>query len=186
MALSLPYLGEHCEQVGISAQGIVNHLLPVLPISSITKGVVFELNAFRVNCNFSWNCFYEWLTLMANDALPLTLVAVKSLVFRLNKKRSELSRNKHGDQIVLLFQEPFFAQQSVPAAEHAQPSNDSAEVQQKVVVTAKPKLCVRNVNKKLKRKDEKIKEFKSEVSALSKENHGLHSRLATLRQQCNV
>ena len=46
MALSLPYLGEHCEQVGISAQGIVNHLLPVLPISLITKGVVFELNAF--------------------------------------------------------------------------------------------------------------------------------------------
>ena len=46
MALSLPYLGEHCEQVGISAQDIVNHLLPVLPISSITKGVVFELNAF--------------------------------------------------------------------------------------------------------------------------------------------
>ena len=79
--------GEHCEQVGISAQGIVNHLLPVLPIS---KGVVFELNAFRVNCNFSWSCFYEWLTLMANDALPLTLTAVKSLVFRLNKKRSEL------------------------------------------------------------------------------------------------
>ena len=76
------------------------------------------------------------------DALPLTLTAVKSLVFRLNKKRLELSCNKHGDQIVLLFQEPFFAQQSVPAAEHAQPSNDSAEVQQKVVVTAKPKLCV--------------------------------------------
>ena len=44
---------------------------------------------------------------MANDALPLTLAAVKSLVFRLNKKRLELSRNKRGDQIVLLFQEPF-------------------------------------------------------------------------------
>ena len=160
MALSLPYLDEYCEQVGISAQGIVNHLLPVLLISLITKGVVFELNVFRVNCSLSWNCFYEWLTLMANDALPLTLTAVKSLVFRLNKKRLELSRNKHGDQIVLLFQEPFFAQQSVPAAEHTQPSNDSAEVQQKVVVTAKPKLCVRNVNKKLKRKDEKLRNIK--------------------------
>ena len=52
MALSLPYLGEHCEQVGISAQGIVNHFLPVLPISSITKGVTLELNAFQMNCNF--------------------------------------------------------------------------------------------------------------------------------------
>ena len=176
------------EQVEISAQGIINYLLPVLPISLITKGVVFELNAFRVKCNFSWNYFYEWLTLMANDALPLTLTAVKSLVFRLNKKRSELSRNKHGDQIVLLFQEPFlhsrvYLQQNTHnQAEHAQPSNDGAEVQQKVVVTAKPKLCVRNVNKKLKRKDEKIKEFKSEVSALSKENHGLHSHLATAQR----
>ena len=47
MALSLPYLGEHCEQAGISAQGIVNHLLPLLPNSLITKGVIFELNAFR-------------------------------------------------------------------------------------------------------------------------------------------
>ena len=182
MALSLPYLGENCERVGISAQGIVNHILPALPISSITKGVVFELNAFRVNCNFSWNCFYEWLTLMVDDVLPLTRTAIKSLVFRLNKKLSELSRNKHSDQIVLLFQEPFFAQQSIPAVEHAQPSNVSAEVQQKVVVSAKPKLCVRNVNKKLKCKDEKIKEFKSEVSALSKENHGLHSCLATAQR----
>ena len=182
MALSLPYLGENCERVGISAQGIVNHILPVLPISSITKGVVFELNAFRVNCNFSWNCFYDWLTLMVDDVLPLTLTAIKSLVFRLNKKCSELSRTKHSDQIVLLFQEPFFAQQSIPAAEHAQPSNVSAEVQQKVVVSAEPKLCVRNVNKKLKHKDEKIKEFKSEVSALSKENHELHSCLATAQR----
>ena len=41
MALSLPYLGENCERVGISVQGIVNYILPVLPVSSITKGVVF-------------------------------------------------------------------------------------------------------------------------------------------------
>ena len=102
--MSLPYLGEHCEQVEISAQGIINYLLPVLPISSITKGVVFELNAFQMNCNFSWNRFYEWLTLMANDALPLTMTAVKSLVFRLNKECLKFSHNKHGDQIAL--QEP--------------------------------------------------------------------------------
>ena len=41
-------------------------------------------------------------------------------------------------------------------------------MQQKVVVAAKPKLCVRNINKKLKLKGERIKEFKSEDSALSK------------------
>ena len=37
-------------------------------------------------------------------------------------------------------------------------------------------------NKKLKRKDEKINGFKSEVSALSKENRELHSRLATAQR----
>jgi len=110
MALSLPYLGENCDRAGISAEDIVNHRLPVLPISSITKGVVFELNTFRTNLNFSWNCFYEWLTLIRGDVLPLTTACIKVAVSRLSKKRSELSRNKHGDQIILLFQEPFFAQ----------------------------------------------------------------------------
>jgi len=107
MALSLSYLGENYDQARISTQDIVNHRLPVLLISSITKGVVFELNTFRTNRNFSWNCFYEWLTLMNDDALPLTTTCIKVAASRLSKKCSELSRNKHGDQIILLFQEPF-------------------------------------------------------------------------------
>jgi len=41
MALTLPYLGGDCERIEISAEGIVNH---ELPISSITKGIAFELN----------------------------------------------------------------------------------------------------------------------------------------------
>ena len=102
--LTLENTVSRCE---ISAEGIVNHLLPVLTIFLITKGVVFELNAFQMNCSFSWICFYECLTLMANDVLPLMMMAVELLVFRLNKERSELSHNKHGDQISLLFQEPF-------------------------------------------------------------------------------
>ena len=40
-----------------------------------------------------------------------------------------------------------FGTTGLPGTEHIPTSNDSAEVQQKVVVTAKPKLCVRNVNK---------------------------------------
>ena len=66
-----------CERVGISAQNIINRL-PVLPISSITE-VIFVLNAFWTNCNFSWNCFYEWLTLMLDDVLLLTPTCIKQL-----------------------------------------------------------------------------------------------------------
>ena len=182
MASSLPYLGENCEQVGITAQGIVKRELPVLPISSITKGVILELNTFRSNSNFSWNCFYEWLKLILDDVLPVTPASIKAAVLRLSKKPSELSRNKHGDQIILLLQEPFFAGQSRPVTEQLQPEDSSVEVQHKVVANAKSSMCVRNVNKKLKRRDAKIKEYKSEISAMSKENEVLHSRLVTAKR----
>ena len=110
MALSLPYPGEKCEQVGISAQGIVNRQLPVLPIFSITKGVVFELTA--ISCGI---CFYEWLKLILDDALLLTPSCVKAAVSRLSKKYSEVSRNKHGDQIILFHnREPFLLNRVYP------------------------------------------------------------------------
>ena len=131
MASSLPYLGENCEQVGITAQGIVTRELPVLPISSITKGVVLELNTFRFNCNFSWNYFYEWLKLILDDVLPVTPASIKAAVLRLSKKSSKLSRNKHGGQIILLLQEPFFAGQSRPVTEQPQPKDNGVEVQHK-------------------------------------------------------
>ena len=82
---------------------------------------------------------------MANNALPLTVTAVESLAFRLNKECSGLSRNKHGDQIALLFQDPFCTTECTCSRTHIN-KNDSAEVQQKVVVTVKPKVCVRKVN----------------------------------------
>jgi chromosome segregation ATPase len=51
--------------------------------------------------------------------------------------------------------------------------------QPKIQATMNPKLTVRNVNKKLKRRDEKIVSYKSEVAGLSKENKMLQDRLAS-------
>jgi len=56
------------------------------------------------------------------------------------------------------------------------------EVPHKVVEGAKSKICVKNVNKKLKRRDKKIKECKSEISIMSKENQVLHSCLAATQR----
>jgi len=56
------------------------------------------------------------------------------------------------------------------------------EVPHKVVEGAKSKICVKNVNKKLKCRDKKIKECKSEISVMSKENQVLHSRLAATQR----
>ena len=51
-----------------------------------------------------------------------------------------------------------------------------------VVNPAKPSLSVRNVNKKLKRRDEKIRQYKSDIADLSKENQMLQHRLTSVQQ----
>ena len=113
MAKSLPLLGDNCAQVGISAEAVVSGCeLPVLPCSLITKGIVYELNTFRSKCDYSWDNFYEWLMRICKDEVPQTLPCVKSSLSRLSKKRSELSRNKHRQQIADLFKEPFSPQRN--------------------------------------------------------------------------
>ena len=114
--------------------------------------------------------------MVLHDVLAVTSASINAAVLWLSKKSSELSHNKHGD---LLLHEPFFAGQST---EQPQPKDSGVEVQHKVVANAKPSVCVRNVNKKLKRRDAKIKEYKSEISAMSKENEVLHSRLVTAKR----
>jgi len=89
--------------------------------------------------------------LLLNDVLPQTPTCIKADVTRLNEKRSELSHNKHGDLIILLFQEPFFVKLSILVVEQSQPTDESVEVHHKVVAKAKSGISVRNVNKKLKR-----------------------------------
>ena len=106
MAKSLPLLGDNCAQVGIFVEDVASgRALPVLPCSSI---IVYELGTFRSKCNYSWDDFYEWLRRICEDEVPQTLPCVKSSLSRLIKKRAELSRNKHHQQIADLFKEPFF------------------------------------------------------------------------------
>jgi len=71
----------------------------------------------------------------------------------------------------------FFPEQS--ETEQLQPKDDSMEVQHKV---AKSNICTRNVNKKLNHIDNKIKEYKSEISAICKENELLYSHLTTAKR----
>ena len=109
MAKLLPPLGDNCAQVGISAEAIVFGCeLPLLPCSLITKAIVHELSTFWSKCDYSWDNFYEWLRRICEIEVPQTLPCVKADLSRLSKKRAELSRNKHHQQIADLFKEPFF------------------------------------------------------------------------------
>ena len=87
MAKSLPALGDYCAQVGITAEAIVSGCgLPLLPFSSITKGIAYELSTFRSKCDYSWDNFYEWLRKICGDEVPQTLPCVKAALSRLSKK----------------------------------------------------------------------------------------------------
>jgi hypothetical protein len=107
MAVSLSSLGDNCTKVEIFSEDLVSgHELPVLPNSLINKGILFELNQFRSEYDYSWDNLYNWLAQMSGGIPPLTLPCVKTAVSRLKKKRSELLRSKKS--IAGLFKEPFF------------------------------------------------------------------------------
>ena len=94
----------------------------------------------------------------------------------LSKKRADLSRNKQRQQIAGLFTEPFFPQRN--PLKSLELENSVVEV----VHPAKSSLSVRNVNKKLKCRDNKIRQYKLDVAELSKENQVLQRRLTSAQQ----
>lgn len=93
---------------------------------------------------------------------------------RLNKKRSELSRCKHHQKIEELFKEPFFPPRK-PLEQLPLPSSNAVAP----LKAAKSMLCTRNVNKRIKRRDEKIEQYKSDIADLSQENKVLQKQLSS-------
>ena len=112
-------IGEFCIQAGISADDIIGCNLHKLP-QPLNKEVMHELNCFRRNNDNSWFDLYTWIErLHGSDCCLPSLGSIKDSIGRLEKKRSELSRNKQSDQIECLFQEPFFSSVvKVDAREH--------------------------------------------------------------------
>ena len=173
-------LGEYCEGIGISKANLQDtSLLPTLSSDMLTKGIVFELNKYRICNSHSWNDLYTWLSKLCGCNPPSTLASVKAALSRLNKKRTELIRNKHGDQVNEIFKQSFFPQRKVI---HLKVAADSATHQDVHKTSAKlSKLCTRNVNKKLRRRDDKIKQYKEDIKSLWKQNYTLQKNLETAK-----
>ena len=179
MAASDYILGEYCEDVGISIANLQDiSLLPALSSDMLTKGVVFELNKYRSSNSHSWNDLYTWLIKLYGCTPPSTLASVKAALSRLNKKRVELIRNKHSDQVNQIFKQPFFPQPKI----HLKVSSVVADTatQQDICITD-AKLYTRNVNKKLQRQDERIKQYKEHIKSLCKQNDILQKNLETAK-----
>ena len=104
MAAESSWPGEHCKNAEESLLAVDNRTLPKLT-EPLTKGIVLELSIFRKKHDVSWIAFYDWLGRMSTVGLP-SLPTLKALISRVEKKRSELSRNKQYLKLQSLLKEP--------------------------------------------------------------------------------
>ena len=132
-------LGEFCQETGVSVDALATGLLP--KIQDLKKGLIHELNAYRKAHDVSWKDYYGWIEQMCeNPAILPTLETFKVYVGRLEKKRSELLRNKNQNELMLLMAQPFCCTKKarsyvslsdIPPSKHAESTFDF-EVLQKV------------------------------------------------------
>ena len=97
---------------------------------------------------------------VCDESFTVSFESFKVMVGRLEKRRSLLLRNKKRDDIEVLLAEPFCGMHTIP--EPVTDSEDSVLAKERAKteeLTAKLQhLSVRNVNKRIKRRDFKIAE----------------------------
>ena len=107
---ALDYPGPYCLESGILTDALLTnvHSLPVLEREVVNKGIVLELNAFRMHNNIAWDVFDSWLKHLCPTASISSLSAMKIKISRIEKVVKELKRNKKNEKAHEISLEPFF------------------------------------------------------------------------------
>ena len=167
--------------------------LPRVGKEKLVKGIIVELNDFRKEKKLSWDTFYQWITEICYDVSMLpSLSALKVSLSRFDGKRRLLRKNKQHSMLHELMNEPFLVCTTVRCKQKAPvvtPRLDPTEVvvlaqvnqslatelsgAQKLIssqdkkiddLTKKmSKVSIRNVNKKLRRREGQIAALTQEV-----------------------
>ena len=165
------YPGEHSRNVGLTVACLIDdEELPTL--TCLTKGIVYELSLLRKAYNISWSQFYDWAKALGGGSIA-TFASFKVTVGRIEKKRAELSRNKKHDELERLFLQPFSVQREYTSSKETGNSMSEAEkalekekAKTEELTSRLSKLSVRNVNKRIKRRDIKVAESQALVKQL--------------------
>ena len=191
-----------CAKIACVALDSPDSELPLLQ-DGLSKGIVLELNQYRIERNLPWDDLYKWISKLYNCSSLPSLPVLKVNIGRLEKKVKELKRNKRHDQMQLLLSETFINPvqktdcKAVPSiakhkcndfeikvlssvnlelARELAVTNEQLhhqEIETKQLESKLSKVSVRNTNKKLRRRDEQITHLKEET----KENKKLKDRL---------
>ena len=196
------YPGPHCQEAGIRCDVLLSvRKLKKLTRGILTKGMVCELNDFRKESDIPWHTFHQWIIQLTGEDVNLS--SLKVSISRLNKKRTELVRNKEHTKLnELMHKQHFSSSKKVDdkactgesattcvkrseafeagvlvtvnneLAEELHTTKQQLDQQQAVTDELTDKLrqlSVRNVNKRIRRRDKKIEEAESQVSQLQEE-----------------
>ena len=182
-----------CAKIACVALDSPDSELPLLQ-DGLSKGIVLELNQYRIERNLPWDDLYKWISKLYNCSSLPSLPVLKVNIGRVEKKVKELKRNKRHDQMQLLLSETFINLvqktdcKAVPSiakvlssvnlelARELAVTNEQLhhqEIETKQLESKLSKVSVRNTNKKLRRRDEQITHLKEET----KENKKLKDRL---------
>ena len=182
-----PYAGDHCKKIGLTIEQfyLATASPPTVKIANIKNGPIYELSQVRKCRRTPWIAFYDAVKAVCDSSFTTPFTSFKVMVGRLESKRSLLMRNKRKDEIDDLFEEPFCGVHSVPT-EDAVLSKEQAKIKE---LSAKLQtLSVRNVNKRIKRRDTKLAEAQAEVKEIEKDKatqgktiNKLESQLRTAR-----
>ena len=214
MASKSVFPGDFCRRALICEEALLGESDKSLPKLStpLTKGIAYELNNFRKKYGISWNTFNSWLEQLSLEPLP-SLATIRVAISRLEKKRAEFSRNKQPVKIQELLEEPLYRStnpkndvhnplshntvvSSTPLKEvnrHLARELTSTQQALKVEVSRTDKLTsklkevtIRNINKRIRRRDEKIKSFESEVTSLVAETSCQAKTIDKLQKQLEL
>ena len=135
-----------------------------------------------------WKEFYE-LVRACDSSFTVGFESFKVMVGRLERKRSQLLRNRKKEEVDVLFEEPFCGGHTIP---ESQTTSDDVDLEKERAKTAEltaklQHLSVRNVNKRIKRRDLKIVESQIQIKEMDKERQSQDKTISKLEEQlCNA
>ena len=175
MATNGDYPGEYCHKIGLTTENF-NAGKHACQVADIQRGVIYELSCMRKRLSIPWVVFFENVESLTDSRFNVSFSCFKVMVGRLEKKRAELARNKRHEELEIYMSEPFCSQVSQPNVDIEIPNVTKAEKdlakERKINEELHSKLSqlsIRNVNKRIKRRDEKLAKSQSQIDGMEKE-----------------
>ena len=195
MATNTVYPGKYCQRIGLSIDEFLHSENASMPLlSNVKKGTVYELDMLRQEHNMPWIQFYDRMKALCDITFTLTFSSFKVTIGRIDKK-TELTRNKRYQELEDLFMHPFCTCVPRPETTELTKKSEISEIKgalekererNKQLSSKLSTLTVRNVNKRIKRKEVKIAQSQSQVKQMDLELKHQTKKIDKLENQLHT